>query len=234
MQARLAAQVAALAAALQLGCGIEAPRRSPDDGGPEPSPAKDAPAVRDAAALDGWRRDGQPPPADGLSGGEGSPPGCGAGPGPVLGQTAWPVPSVKKVCQGFGNPISYQTCGFHTGIDICAADGAQLLAIADGKVVHVGYMWYSGATTGRGPYAIIIEHSPSFYSTYSHNRKALVQQGSCVVKGQLIGEVGSLGYSSGPHLHFEIVDGTAFTGNWQQPFASACTYYKDPLQTIKP
>jgi hypothetical protein len=159
---------------------------------------------------------------------------CGAGPKPVLGQTTWPVPTKKSLCQKFGNPISYQSCGFHTGIDVCTASGDPLLAIAAGKVVHVGYMWYSGASSGRGPYAVIIQHSPNFYSTYGHNQKALVKQGDCVTKGQKIAEVGSLGYSSGPHLHFEIVDGTPFTGSWQVPFNNACKYYVDPMKVIAP
>jgi murein DD-endopeptidase MepM/ murein hydrolase activator NlpD len=159
-------------------------------------------------------------------------PACGDGAKPT--SYTWPVPSVHTICQGFKNPITYQTCKWHTGIDVCGSIGLTMVAIAPGRVVHVGYMWYNGATTGRGPYAIVLQHAPNFYSTYSHNNKALVKVGDCVTAGQKIAEMGSLGYSGGPHLHFEMIDGTAFTGNWSTPFNNACSYYVNPLSYIKP
>lgn len=188
----------------------------------------------DAGASPGCQSDADCAPGEQCQQGSCVTPPCGTGPEPVLGQTTWPVPTVKKICQKFGNPISYQTCGFHTGIDVCAPEGDPLVAIAPGVVTHVGYLWYSAPGTGRGPYAVIIQHSPNFYSTYSHNKMAAVKIGDCVTKGQKIGEVGNLGYSSGPHLHFEILDGTPFTGNWQVPFANACSHYVDPQQIVQP
>lgn len=157
---------------------------------------------------------------------------CGEGAKPT--QFTWSIPGVKTVCQRFNNPIKYQSCGFHTGIDVCAADGHPLLAMADGKVVHVGPMWLSGANVGRGPYCVIIQHSKNFYSTYGHNRKALVKVGDCVKRGQQIAEIGNLGYSGGPHVHLEVVEGTPFTGNWKTPFQNACQHYRDPLNYAKP
>lgn len=173
------------------------------------------------------------PPSD-AAGGPDAAVACGSGPRPAAGQGAWPVPSQTRICQRFRNPIQYQTCGFHTGVDICtAASGSAIVAMAAGKVVHVGPMWYDRPGSGRGPYAIIVQHSPGFYSTYSHDRVALVKVGDCVRRGQKIAEVGSLGYSHGPHLHFEIVEGT-FTGNWKVPFSNACSAYRDPTRYAKP
>ncbi len=157
---------------------------------------------------------------------------CGNGPKPT--SYTWPTPKNRYIFQKFGKKIKYQTCGFHTGLDIPGRDGNPILSMADGKVVHVGPMWLKGPKVGRGPYAIIIQHSKGFYSTYSHNRRALVKKGDCVKKGQQIAEIGNLGYSSGPHLHFEVLEGTSFTGSWQTPFKNACKYYVDPLKYVKP
>lgn len=157
---------------------------------------------------------------------------CGEGAKPTA--FAWPVPAVTTVCQNFKNPISYQDCGFHTGIDVCGKEGLDLVAIADAKVVWVGPLWLEGENVGRGPFAVVLQHSPGFYSTYSHNRAATVAAGACVKRGQKVAELGNLGYSSGPHLHFEIVEGSPFTGNWQKPFENACSLYKDPLAYVKP
>ncbi len=185
------------------------------------------PASADMEALPRIRLDGASPDSSSLS--EGS---CGEGARPTV--FAWPVPAVTTVCQKFKNHITYQDCGYHTGIDVCGADGLDLVAIADAKVVWVGPLWLEGDNVGRGPYAVVLQHSPTFYSTYSHNRAATVVAGACVKRGQKVGELGNLGYSSGPHLHFEILEGKPFTGNWQKPFENACSLYKDPLAYVKP
>lgn len=142
---------------------------------------------------------------------------------------AWTVPSSKSICQGFKNPISYQTCGFHTGLDICASQGSDIVAMADGKIVHVGPLWYDGDKQGRGPYSVVIDHGGGMYSTYGHQSKTIVKVGDKVQAGQKISEIGSLGYSSGPHLHLEVLENTKWTGNWRAPFADACSKYKNPV-----
>ncbi len=139
----------------------------------------------------------------------------------------WPVPSQRQVMQKYGADIEYQDCHFHTGIDVEAPEGTPIVAAESGQVLHVGPMWFSAAGKGRGPNAIIIEHVGShYYTTYSHNRRALVNPGQCVKKGQVIAEVGNLGYSTGPHLHFEIVKDRIFTRNWQTPFYNLCVIGK--------
>lgn len=85
---------------------------------------------------------------------------------------------------------------FHQGIDIGAPYGSQVRAAADGTVTVARYR------AGWGN-LIIINHGT--YSTYyAHLRRFLIKPGDKVEKGQLVAEVGSTGYSTGPHLHFEI------------------------------
>jgi len=125
----------------------------------------------------------------------------------------------------FGVPVSYQTCGFHTGQDWFAAEGWPVYAVEDGTVVYVGPLWARGAEVGRGEHAVVVEHG-TYRTTYSHNRAALVAAGERVTRGQPIAEVGAEGYSGAAHLHFEKVV-APFTGDWRQPFAG-CEGYLDP------
>ncbi len=129
---------------------------------------------------------------------------------------------------GFGREVSYQDCGFHTGQDWFAAEGSAIYAVEPGTVLHVGPLWIEGEGIGRGPLAIVIDHG-DYLTSYSHNRTATVEVGQRVERGQVIGEIGSLGFSRGPHLHFERVEG-AFTGDWHRPFED-CEVYRDPGDT---
>ena len=94
----------------------------------------------------------------------------------------------------------------HNGIDIAAAGGTPIIAIANGQVVHVT----SGCTVGDsrcgGGYGnyIIIQHGNGDQSLYAHLRSVNVSSGETVQQGQLIGEMGTTGSSTGNHLHFEI------------------------------
>jgi murein DD-endopeptidase MepM/ murein hydrolase activator NlpD len=107
-------------------------------------------------------------------------------------------PANGRVTSAFGwraSPFNRRTT-FHSGIDIGAPYGAPVWAAASGRVVQARYQ------TGYGNY-IIIDHG-TYTTHYAHLRKFLVSAGDVVEKGQRIGEVGSTGYSTGPHLHFEI------------------------------
>lgn len=89
---------------------------------------------------------------------------------------------------------------FHQGIDIGAPYGSPVRAAADGTISAARYR------AGWGN-LVVIEHG-TYTTYYAHLRRFLVKPGDKVQKGQLIAEVGSTGYSTGPHLHFEIhVDG---------------------------
>jgi len=101
---------------------------------------------------------------------------------------AWPL--VGAITQGFGDA--------HQGIDIGAPYGSAVYAARGGQVIRVGW-----ARTGYG-YTVIIDHGDGLQSLYSHMKGPWVQVGDQVERGQLIGEVGSTGNSSGPHVHFEV------------------------------
>lgn len=90
------------------------------------------------------------------------------------------------------------TSNFHTGIDYACPVTTPILASADGKVMHAG--WLSG---GWG-YCVIIRHDASHSTLYAHLLTPLqVTAGQMVEQGQVIGLSGNTGNSTGPHLHFE-------------------------------
>jgi murein DD-endopeptidase MepM/ murein hydrolase activator NlpD len=75
------------------------------------------------------------------------------------------------------------------------------MAPAEGVVAFVG----SGPARGN---TVILDHGAGVYSTYAHLQRADVAKGNAVAAGQVIGRVGSTGFSTGPHLHWEVwVDG---------------------------
>lgn len=86
----------------------------------------------------------------------------------------------------------------HTGIDIAAARGTPVLAPADGVVT------YSGKLTGYGR-AIVIDHGFGIKTFYGHNHQNKVKKGQRVARRQVIAAVGSSGYSTGFHLHYEVL-----------------------------
>ncbi|MFP4099156.1 peptidoglycan DD-metalloendopeptidase family protein [Coleofasciculus sp.] len=86
----------------------------------------------------------------------------------------------------------------HKGIDIAAPIGTPIVAAASGVVVTAG--WNSG---GYGK-LVEIKHPDGSLTLYAHNNRILVRRGQEVDQGQQIAEMGSTGYSTGPHLHFEV------------------------------
>ena len=86
----------------------------------------------------------------------------------------------------------------HQGIDLSAPVGTSIRASHAGKVI------YSNHTIKGYGNLIIIRHSEEFVTVYAHNQVNLVEEGSLVERGQIIGRVGQTGNASGPHLHFEI------------------------------
>lgn len=89
----------------------------------------------------------------------------------------------------------------HKGIDIAAPIGTPIVAAAPGVVVTAG--WNSG---GYGK-LVEIKHPDGSLTLYAHNHRILVRRGQEVDQGQQISEMGSTGYSTGPHLHFEVHPG---------------------------
>lgn len=99
----------------------------------------------------------------------------------------------------------------HTGIDIDAKRGTPVLAAADGTVVWAGLGLYKGPDSPDDPYglAVAIRHDFGFdrrqlYTIYGHMDRVDVQAGQHVKAGDPLGIVGNTGFSTGPHLHFEV------------------------------
>jgi murein DD-endopeptidase MepM/ murein hydrolase activator NlpD len=86
----------------------------------------------------------------------------------------------------------------HQGIDISSPLGTPIKASHDGIVI------YSNHTIKGYGNLIILRHSEEYVTVYAHNQVNLVEEGTWVEKGQIIGKVGHTGRASGPHLHFEI------------------------------
>ena len=85
----------------------------------------------------------------------------------------------------------------HTGVDISASTGTSIKAADSGEVIYAGWLGAYGN-------AIIIDHGGGMQTVYAHCSKLLVKKGRKVSKGKIIGRVGSTGWSTGPHLHFEV------------------------------
>ncbi|KYC41412.1 peptidase M23 [Scytonema hofmannii PCC 7110] len=86
----------------------------------------------------------------------------------------------------------------HRGIDIANATGTPIHAVAEGVVERAG--WNNG---GYG-YLVDIRHSDGTLTRYGHNSRIMVQPGQPIQQGQQISAMGSTGFSTGPHLHFEV------------------------------
>ncbi|MDR7420926.1 MAG: peptidoglycan DD-metalloendopeptidase family protein [Armatimonadota bacterium] len=86
---------------------------------------------------------------------------------------------------------------FHAGIDIAAPRGAPVRAAAAGTVIFAG--WYGGY--GK---LVVLDHGEGTSTLYGHLSAILVAAGARVARDQVIGRVGSTGYATGPHLHFEV------------------------------
>lgn len=111
----------------------------------------------------------------------------------------WPLSVRGTLTSGYGyrsDPISGHK-SFHQGQDIAAPYGTAVLAAASGKVITSGYQRSYGNV-------VTIDHGGAIATVYAHNSALLVSEGAMVVKGQTIARVGSTGYSTGNHLHFEV------------------------------
>ncbi len=113
-------------------------------------------------------------------------------------------PSRGVFTSGFGirrHPL-FGIRRMHTGQDIAAPYGSPVQAAADGRVIYTG--WFGGY--GK---IVLLDHGGGLSTLYAHLSGILTSEGASVRRGQVIGRVGSTGYSTGPHVHFEIrVNGT--------------------------
>ena len=117
----------------------------------------------------------------------------------------WPIDRTKlKAFYAFGlrkkHPI-YKTRRMHKGVDMSTDYGVPVYATGDGVVEKID-MGRRRRGYGR---QIVINHDFGYKTRYAHLRKMFVEKGDSVKRGQLIGEVGSTGGSTGPHLHYEVI-----------------------------
>lgn len=132
----------------------------------------------------------------------------------VGGSMAWPVPGYSRITSPFGmrtHPIT-GVYKLHTGTDVSAPIGANFIAANSGTVIKASRNYAYGNM-------VIIDHGGGVSTLYAHGSEILVEVGQTVQKGDPVLKVGSTGYSTGPHAHFEIrINGE----------------YVDPMNFVKP
>jgi murein DD-endopeptidase MepM/ murein hydrolase activator NlpD len=109
----------------------------------------------------------------------------------------WPTDGAVSSGYGSRNHPMTGSPGFHSGVDISVPGGSPVRSTADGIVS------YSGWTTRSG-YTVVVEHGHGFRTAYAHNSKNLVRVGQRVRRDEVIAVSGSTGFSTGPHVHYEI------------------------------
>ena len=113
------------------------------------------------------------------------------------GRFIWPL--TGRITSPFGyrrNPL-FRRISFHTGIDIAVPYGSPFQAADGGEVIFSG--WWDGY--GK---CVIVDHGHGYTTLYGHMSRIYVKESQVVDKGTTLGLVGSTGYSTGPHLHFEV------------------------------
>lgn len=116
-----------------------------------------------------------------------------------------PVPAGRLTSKfGFRRHPILGFTRLHSGLDFASPRGTPIFAAANGVIIFIG--WNGTVKTGYGRH-IAIKHNGTYSTTYSHLngfRKGLTT-GSKIRQGEVIGYVGSTGYSTGPHLHYEVI-----------------------------
>ena len=106
---------------------------------------------------------------------------------------------LKRTASGYGvriDPI-YKTVKFHSGMDFSANQGTPIYVTGNGRVIKAGWEGLYGK-------CITVDHGFGYVTKYAHMSKIIARVGQKVVRGEVIGEVGSTGKSTGPHLHYEV------------------------------
>lgn len=133
----------------------------------------------------------------------------------IGGKMAWPVPGYTRITSPFGmrtHPITgiYK---LHTGTDIGAPMGADFIAVNDGVVIKAEFNNAYGNM-------VIIDHGGGINTLYAHGSQILVNVGDVISQGTPILKVGSTGYSTGPHAHFEV----RVNGEYKNPLDYVTSY----------
>ncbi len=126
----------------------------------------------------------------------------------IGGSMQWPASASRYISSPFGNRLHpiLKVYKLHTGIDIAAASGTNIVAANAGTVMVAGWNNSYG-------YYVMLDHGGGIVTLYAHASKLLVSKDDVVARGQTIAKVGSTGASTGPHLHFEV----RVNGKYQNP-----------------
>ncbi len=134
----------------------------------------------------------------------------------VGGELAWPVPGFSTVTSDFG--WRFNDSDYHTGIDIAGYNRSgvgvfnqNIVAANSGTVVMAQNSYVQGYGYGR---YVIIDHGGGISTLYGHCNSLSVKVGDKVSRGETIAKVGSTGWSTGPHLHFEVREDGEFVNPW--------------------
>lgn len=133
----------------------------------------------------------------------------------VGGTMAWPAPGYTRITSPFGmrtHPIT-GVYKLHTGVDIGAPYGSNFIAANDGVVIYAGWNNAYGNM-------VIIDHGGGITTLYAHGSEILVNVGDTVYQGTPVLKVGSTGYSTGAHAHFEV----RVNGEYVQPLDYITSY----------
>lgn len=108
---------------------------------------------------------------------------------------------IFRISSGFNlrrkHPI-HKMIKAHRGVDYAAPRGTPVFSAGDGKVTATGY------SKANGNY-VFVQHGQTYVTKYLHLNKKKVRRGQTVKQRQVIGTVGSTGYATGPHLHYEFL-----------------------------
>lgn len=117
----------------------------------------------------------------------------------IGGVMAWPVPGYTRITSQFAMRVHPITGVYklHTGVDIGAPTGTNFVAAADGVVTKAGYNSAYGNM-------VIIDHGGGISTLYAHGSEIMVEVGQEIKKLDTVLKVGSTGYATGPHAHFEV------------------------------
>jgi murein DD-endopeptidase MepM/ murein hydrolase activator NlpD len=109
-----------------------------------------------------------------------------------------------KITTAYKKPGKMWSKGYHTGVDFAVPTGTPVLAVTDGKIENASW----GKSYGKQ----VVQKVDGGWVIYAHLDKVRIKPGQIAKKGEIVGEVGSTGNSTGPHLHFEYRDKIRWTG----------------------
>jgi len=140
----------------------------------------------------------------------------------IGGAMMWPIPGYTGITSGFGMRVHPITGAYklHTGVDVGAPMGASFVAAANGIVSKATFNHAYGNM-------VIIDHGGGVQTLYAHGSEIVVQVGQTVATGDEVLKVGSTGYSTGPHAHFEI----RINGQTVNPLDYLLNFNKNEEQT---